>query len=173
MAWSFASCSRWTNCRPSRPAAGGYLGQPDHGLHRLDLAEEWTDVAELVVAPMMQQAGGLRRNPPPGTGQPAPLVHAVTHALDHPHQLVLLTVLVRRAAGIIHTQLALSRALLAGGGNRRDERYGTPTVDYMVGGLPVLVQFPVPRRVLVRRIQDRLFEERLRHAVIVIPCAHV
>ena len=66
LAWSFASCSRWTNCRSSGPAPGGYLGQPDHGLHRLDLTEEWTDVAELVVAPMVEQAGGLRCNPPLG-----------------------------------------------------------------------------------------------------------
>ena len=135
---------------PLAASARGHLGEPDHGLHRLDLAEEWTHVAELVVAPMLEHAGGLRGNPPLGTRQPAPLVHAVARALDHPHQLVLLTVLVHRSAGIIQTQLALSRALLAGGGNRRNERYGTPAVDDLVGGLPVFVQFPVPRRVLVR-----------------------
>ena len=158
---------------PVAAGAGGHLGQPDHRLHRLDLAEEWPQVAEPVVAPMLEQAGGLRGNPPLGARQPAPLVHAVAHALDHPHQLVLLAVLIRRSADIIHTQLGLRRASLAGGGNRRDERYGAPAVDDLVGGLPVLVQFPVPRRVLVRRVQDRLFEEPLRHAVIVIACAHV
>ena len=53
---------------PVASGAGSYLGQPDHGLHRLDLAEEWTDVAELVMAPMMEQASGLRCNPPLGAG---------------------------------------------------------------------------------------------------------
>ena len=157
---------------PLTAGVGGYLGEPDHRLHRLHLAEERTQVAELVVAPMLEQAGGLRGNPPPGARQPAPLVHAVAHALDHPHQLVLLTVLVRRGAGIVQAQLGLSRASLAGGGNRRDERHGAPAVDDPVGGLAALVQFPVPRRVLVRRIQDRLLKEPLRHSVIVITRPH-
>ena len=147
---------------PVAAGAGGYLGQPDHGLHRLHLAEEGTQVAELVMAPVLQQAGGLRGNPPLGARQPAPLAHAVAHALDHPHQLVLLAVLIRRSAGIVKTKFGLRRALLAGRRDRRDERHGTP-----VGWR--FVQFPVPRRILVRRIQDRLLKERLRHALIVIP----
>ena len=40
------------------------LGQPDGGLDRLDLAEERADAAELVMAPVLQQARGLRRDPP-------------------------------------------------------------------------------------------------------------
>ena len=145
----------------------GYLGQPDDGLHRLDLAEERTDVAELVVPPVVEQACGLRGDPPVGTGQPAPLVHAVAHALDHPHQLVLLPFVVRPPAGIIEAEIGLFRALLAGGGDRRDEGHGTAAVDDAVGGLPVLVQLPVPRRVLVRRVQDRLFEKpRLRGGIL-------
>ena len=109
--------------------AGGNLGQPDHRLYRFDLTEERTDVAELVVPPVVQQPRGLGGDPPLGAGQPAPLVYAVAHALDHPHQLILLPVVVRRPAGIIETQLGLVQALLAGGGDRGDERDAPAAVD--------------------------------------------
>ena len=142
---------------------GGNLGQPDHGLHRFDLTEERADVAELVVPPVFQEPRGLRGDPPLGAGQLAPLVHAVAHALYHPHQLILLSVFVGRPAGIIETQFGLVQALLAGGGDRGDERDTPAPVDDAVGGLPVLIEFPVPRRVLVGRVQDRLFEKPLLH----------
>jgi hypothetical protein len=49
------------------------LGQPDRGLRGLDLAEERTHAAELVVAPVLQQAGRLGRDLPlAGIGQAAP-----------------------------------------------------------------------------------------------------
>ena len=35
------------------------LGQPDRGLRRLDLTEERARTAELVMAPMLEKAGGL------------------------------------------------------------------------------------------------------------------
>ena len=143
--------------------AGGNLGQPDHGLYRFDLTEERADVAELVVPPVVEQPRGLRRDPPLGARQPAPCADAVAHALDHPHQLILLSVFVGGPVSIIKTQLDLPRALLAGGGDRGDERDAPAAVDDAVGGLAALIELPVPRRVLVRRIQDRLFEKPLFH----------
>ena len=145
---------------------GRDLGQPDHRLYRFDLAEERAQAAEPVVPPVVQQPGGLRGNPPLGARQPAPIVHALAHALDQPHQLVLLAILVRLPPGIIDTQLRLLGALLASVRDRGDERHRAPSIHDAVGGLPVLIQLPVPRRVLVRRIQDRLFEEPLHHAIL-------
>ena len=131
---------------------------------RLDLTEERAEVAELVVSPVVEQPCGLGRDPPPGARQPARSADAVAHALDHPHQLILLSVFVGRPVSIIETQLDLLRALLAGGGDRGDERDAPAAVDDAVGGLAVLIKLPVPRRVLVGRIQDRLFEKPLLHA---------
>ena len=45
--------------------------------------------------------------------------------------------------------------------NRRDE-FGLPSAfDDLLGRLPRLVQFPMPARALVRRVEDRLFEKRI------------
>ena len=52
--------------------ARGDLGQPDGGLDGLDLAEERPDVAERVVTPVFQQAGGLGSDLPAGFGQLPP-----------------------------------------------------------------------------------------------------
>ena len=101
---------------------------------RFDLTEERADVAELVVPPVVEQPRGLGGDPPLGAGQPAPFADAVAHALDHPHQLVLLSVLVRCAVSIIETQLGLLQALLAGGGDRGDECNAPAAVDDTVGG---------------------------------------
>ena len=40
---------------------GGDFGKPDGGLDRFDLAEEGADALEGMVAPMLEQAGGLAR----------------------------------------------------------------------------------------------------------------
>lgn len=97
------------------------------------LTEERSDVAELVVPPVVQQPCRVGGDPPLGSGQHAPLVDAVA----------------RRADG-------------------RDERDASAPLDDSVGGLPVLIQLPVPRRVFVRRVQDRSFEEPLLHGVILL-----
>ena len=42
---------------------GRDLGQPDGGFHRFDLAEERADAAELVMPPVLEQAGRFRASP--------------------------------------------------------------------------------------------------------------
>ena len=116
-----------------------------------------------MVPPVVEQPRGLGSDPPLGARQPAPFADAVAHALDHPHQLVLLSVFVGRPVSIIETQLDLLQALLAGGGDRGNERDTPAAVDNAVGGLAVLIELPVPRRILVGRVQDRLFEKPLFH----------
>ena len=43
---------------------GGHFGEPDDRLDRLDLAEERPDVLELMMPPVLQQAGGFRGDLP-------------------------------------------------------------------------------------------------------------
>ena len=43
--------------------------------------------------------------------------------------------------------------------DRRDEFCATPLLDDLLGRLPRLIEFPMPRRAFVGRIQDRMFEK--------------
>ena len=70
---------------------GRDLGQPDRGFHRLHLAEERADAAELVMAPVLKQAGRLRRDLPLiGIGQGPPCVHMTADLIDDRSGIVLL-----------------------------------------------------------------------------------
>ena len=67
------------------------LGEPDRGFHRLHLAEERPDTAELVMAPMLQQAGRLRRDLPLiGIRQGTPGIYMTAHFIDDRRGVVLL-----------------------------------------------------------------------------------
>src|SRR5690606_18250302 len=46
---------------------------------------------------------------------------------------------------------------------RRDERALAPRGSYPVGGLTARIKFPVPRRLLIWRVEDRLLEKALAH----------
>ncbi len=145
------------------------LGQPDQGLDRLDLAEERPDVAEGVVAPVAQEARGLRRNPPRALGQSPPVVDGVADAGDERGQVVLLPAGPDRLRGLVGDQFQLPGAAFPRGGDRRDVRRGPPRVDDAAGRPVALVQLPVAPRVLVGRVQDRPCVEgvglRIRDAV--------
>jgi hypothetical protein len=70
---------------------GSNLGKPDRGLHRFHLTEEWADVVELVMAPMLQQADCLRRDLPLiGIRQGTPGIDIPTHFVDDRGGVVLL-----------------------------------------------------------------------------------
>jgi len=47
-----------------RRAIGGHLGEPDRRLDRLDLTEERLKFLESMMAPVVEQPGGLRRHVP-------------------------------------------------------------------------------------------------------------
>ena len=66
--------------RLSKPR--GHLGQPDGGFHCLDLAEEGADATEFMVTPMLEQAGGFRRNTPLRLGKFPPAVHLLSYTVD-------------------------------------------------------------------------------------------
>ena len=70
---SLLAPARWSRKRLPGLRLRRDLGQPDGGLDRLDLAEERADAAELVMPPVLKQAGRLRRDLPlVGVGQGAP-----------------------------------------------------------------------------------------------------
>ena len=147
--------------------ARGDLGQPDRRLHRLDLAEERPDVVEPMVAPVVQQAGGLRRHPPLALiRQRAPAIDLVPDTVDGLRQFVLLVFGRNPLCFLVEDQRLLSTLTLLYRRDRRDERDVAPPVDDPVGGLPALVELPVLRRVCVRGVEDRAVEE-------LVACFHV
>ena len=141
-----------------------HLGQPDGGLHRLDLAEEGPDVAEPMAAPMLQQPRCLRRHLPRGRiGKLAPSIHALPHAADECGQVVLLSIGPKRLrSGIEDDLLLLDTLLLLRPRDRRDEGDLTALGEDLVRRLAAGVKLPVAGRVLVGRVQDRLLEEGSR-----------
>jgi hypothetical protein len=73
------------------PLVRRHLGQPDRGLHRLDLTEEGADAGELMMAPVLKQSCRLRRHSPRARVlDAAPLVHAVAQLVDDRVRVVLL-----------------------------------------------------------------------------------
>src|SRR5687767_11155771 len=68
-----------------------HLSQPDRRLHCLDLAEERPNPAERMIAPMLEQSGGLWGNSPlAGIGERAPLVNAAPELINERGRVVLL-----------------------------------------------------------------------------------
>jgi hypothetical protein len=75
----------------SIPGLGRDLGQPDQGFHRLYLAEEGADAAEIVLPPVLKETSRFRRHLPLiGAGQGAPSVYGVAHLIDDRCGVVLL-----------------------------------------------------------------------------------
>ena len=66
---------------------------------------------------------------------------------------------------LVEQQRGLRRRTLAlaGFGDRRNELGAPALVANLAGGLAAVVEFSVPRRVLVGRVHDRSFEERVIH----------
>ena len=140
------------------------LGQPDCRLDRLDLAEERTDVAELVVAPVFQEARGLGCDIPLRLGQGTPQGDFPSDHVDGRRRVVLL-LFGGEPLPLVEHQLRLSRltALLPRARHGRDVGRRPALVEDPVRGLASLVELPVPGGVLVGRVQDRGFEERVCH----------
>ena len=76
--------------RPRIPKGAGDLDQPDSGLGRLDLAEEGTEVLELVATPVAKETRGLRSHAPLRLRQTPPTVHLLPDLVDDGIRVVLL-----------------------------------------------------------------------------------
>ena len=164
---SLLAAARWSSSRLPLLRLRRDLGQPDRRFHRFDLAEERADAAELVMPPMLEQPGRLRRDLPlAGIGQGAPRVHVAAHLVDDRGRVVLL-LLGREPLAFVEDDFLLRGDLLAllRLRDRRDE-LGPPAVfDDLLRRLPVLVQLPMPLRAFVGRVQDRVVEEGVGHGL--------
>jgi len=139
------------------------LSQPDCGLNRFDLTEEGADSVELVVAPVLKQSSSLGRNVPlTRILEFAPAIYMLAQLIDDRDCLVSL-LLGREADAFIEDNLSLSLLLFLRLGDRGDELGAATTLQEPVGGLTLLVEFPVFHRVFVGRVDDRFFEEGVGH----------
>ena len=114
------------------------LGQPDRRLDRLDLAEERPDAAELVVAPVLEEPRGLRRDLPlAGSGSSRQASTCCANFVDDRGGVVLL-LLRRKALALVEHELLLTAAPpLLRLRDRRDELGPPPRVDERPVGWPV------------------------------------
>ena len=144
---------------------GRDLGEPNRGFRRLDLTKERAEAAELVMAPVLEKAGGLRRDQPlVGIGQGTPGVHVAAHLVDHRGGVVLL-LFGRESLALIENEVLLLDGLLPllRLRDRRDELSAASSFEDFVSGLALSVQLPVPGGRLVGGVQDRMVEEWVGH----------
>jgi len=147
-----------------------YLAEPYGGFDRLNLAEEWADVAELVMSPVLQQASGFGRYLPVRRRQAAPLVYVLAQLIDDRRRVILL-LFRREPFAFVEDHLLLFRSPLplAGLRDRRDELRAPAALDDLLGRLPLGIKLPVSRRALIRRVKDGAFEKRVRHVQLPAP----
>jgi len=139
----------------------GHLGEPDGGLHRLDLAEERPDALKPVAAPVLQEPGRLRCDLPLALRQAPPGGDAVADLVDDGCGVVPLLEGRQRVARIERHLALLGRALalLLRHRDRCDQIGTPPPPDDPVGGPTFVVELPVPTGKVVGRIEDRGVEE--------------
>ena len=143
-----------------------YFCQPDDGLHRLDLAEEGPHVVELVMPPVLEEPGRFWRHAPiVRVGDASPIVHMATKFVDLGGCFVLLSGGREPLAFVkdqIHLDPCRSFAFLRFR-DRRDEIGPAAFFDDLLRRLTLCVEFPVPFRIFVGRVEDGAFEESIIH----------
>jgi hypothetical protein len=148
-----------------RRTVRGDLGEPDRGLDRLDLAEKRLEVIELMMAPMLKEAGGFRGHLPlVGVRQVAPRRDVTANFVDDRGRVVLLLLCGKPVAGA-ETQFALARRASPPLRLRhRGDQFRAPAApDDAIGRLAILVEFPMPGGMRVGRVEDRPLEKTLVH----------
>jgi len=140
--------------------------QPDEGLHRLDLTEERLHVAELVMPPVLKKPGRLGRYAPiVRVGDASPIVHMATEFVDLGGCFILLSGGREPLAFVkdqIHLAPCRSFAFLRFR-DRRDEIGSAAFFDDLLRRLTLCVEFPVPFRIFVGRVEVGAFEESIIH----------
>jgi hypothetical protein len=118
-----------------------------------------------VVSPVLEEPRGFGSYLPLAGGEGAPRIDVAADLVDDRRQVVGL-LLRRQAAALVEDQLLLFRAAssLLRLGDGGDELGAAPPVDQVPGRLARLVELPVLAGVLVGGVDDRAFEERVRHA---------
>ena len=144
---------------------GGDLAQPDDRLDGLDLAEEGAEAAELIAPPVLEQAGGLGRDPPvAGVAERAPAVDLAAELVDEERRFFVLLLGGGEALGVAHHERCLLplRSALLRLGDRHDELREATITDDLVRRL-ARFELPVARRVLVGGVEDGAREKVVGH----------
>ena len=141
------------------------LRQPDRGLDCLDLAKERPDAAKRVMAPVLQQSRRLWSDSPIiGIRYTSPLVDVVAHRIDDCGVVVLLL-----GRGQPLAFVEYDRRLRRGGGAlprlwyRSNEFGAAALINDLLCGLPLRIEFPVPGRMGIRRVQYWSLKETVIH----------
>ena len=137
-----------------------HFDQPDRRFDRFNLAEEGTEGCEIVMPPMLQQSSGFRGHLPLAGGKPPPAFDLIANFVDAGVDIVLLF-FGRQPLDVFKHDLLLSLGDFPFFRLRNwRKKLGAPTgFDDLLCRLPALVQFPMPLRTLVRRVEDRVLEE--------------
>lgn len=151
--------------RPEASTLGGRarrdFSQPDHRLHRLDLAEERALIGERVHAPVAQQPGGRRCDLPLAFRQRPPALDGRTDAVDYLGGVVFLARFVGEQVGLDGLPAHLLRL-----GDRRHEGTLPPSRHDEAGRLAVGVHFPVSVRFFIGGVQHWRLEESITHPLL-------
>jgi len=97
------------------------------------------------------------------------------HLVDDLRGWIVLLLLGRKPFALVKNKNLLggSSFPFLGLGNGRDELGPTTVLDYLLGRLPLRVQFPMPLRAIVGGVQDRVLEEGVGHVYILFPGGRV
>ena len=139
---------------PARLRFGSDLGHPDRGFDGLYLTEKGPYAAELVMPPVLEQAGRFRRDLPlVGVGPGPPPRHLASNLIDERGRVVLLFL------GGEPFAFVEDDRLLRGGplaflrfGDGRDELRTAASLDDPLSRLAVIIEFPMAVGILVGRV---------------------
>ena len=145
---------------------GSDFRQPDNRLDRFHLAEERPNVVEPVMPPVLKQSGGFGRYLPViRARQASPLIYMSAQFIDDGRWIVLLFLGGKSFAFVEDQVLLLGCAFALLGFWNGCDVFGAATFfDDLLCRLTLRVEFPVPFRVIVWRIDDRPLEESIIHA---------
>jgi hypothetical protein len=94
------------------------------------------------------------------------LVNLLPYSIDHGCCMFIL--LCRRGQSFAFVEhellLGVGAFALPGLGNRRDKLCAAAALDNLLCRLTLLIKLPVPRRVGIGRVQDRMIKKWIRHA---------
>ena len=143
-------------------AVRGNLRQPDGRFYRFDLAKEWSDIVECVMPPMLKQTSCFRRNLPV-------VLDSVSFAMGpHDSRSSLMMEVGSYCCSSVESPLPFIENNCAvwsepfrffGFGNRRDELCSAAGFDNLLRWLALVIELPMPRRILVGRVKDRLLKK--------------
>ncbi len=155
----------------SRRDMRGDFGKPDNRFDRFHLAEKGANSHKFVSAPVGEETRGFRRHLPVyGVFNLSPFADVLPHIIYHAVDVVAL----RRVGNLLGERILKKRPFLlavlsffAWLGDRGDEIGDAARRDDPLRRLAATVQFPMARRQLVGRVENRVIKKwiilRLRH----------